>query len=121
MAALGIGIWAVSANRNSDPVLVFEFMHVGMTEYWGDSQESYGPITTDRVQTVFLSDTQTVTEIFVQSGDTVKKGDVLGNIEFSLDGEVVKSCPLLAAETVETDDSELSIWQRLLSHVGIYI
>lgn len=52
---------------------------------------------------------------------TVKKGDVLGNIEFSLDGEVVKSCPLMAAETVETDDSELSIWQRLLSHVGIYI
>ena len=84
VAALGIGIWAVSANRNSDPVLVFEFMHVGMTEYWGDSQESYGPVTTDRIQTVYLTDTQTVTEILVSQGDTVQKGDVLLRFDTTL-------------------------------------
>ena len=48
-----------------------------MTEYWGDNQESYGPVTTDKIQTVYLSDTQTVTEVMVQVGDTVKKGDIL--------------------------------------------
>ena len=56
---------------------MFAFNSVGMTEYWGDSQESYGPVSTDKIQTVFLSSTQTVTEMKVAQGDTVKKGDVL--------------------------------------------
>ena len=84
VAAIGGGIWAVSANRNSDPVLVYEFNYLGMTEYWGDSQESYGPVTTDRIQTVYLTDTQTVTEILVSQGDTVKKGDVLLRFDTTL-------------------------------------
>ena len=69
--------WYFLQNRNAEPVKVFPFQYIGMTEYWGDSQESYGPVTTDRIQTVFLSDTQTVTEILVKQGDTVKKGDIL--------------------------------------------
>ena len=44
-----------------EPVKVFAFQNMGMTEYWGDNQESYGPVTTDRIQTVFVSDTQTIT------------------------------------------------------------
>ena len=84
LAAAGVGIWYFTQNRNSEPVGVYPFNYVGMTEYWGDSQESYGPVTTDRVQTVFLSETQTVTEIFVQSGDTVKKGDVLMTFDTTL-------------------------------------
>ena len=61
----------------SEPVGVYPFSVVGMTEYWGDNQESYGPVTTDKIQTVFLSDTQIITGILVKQGDTVKKGDVL--------------------------------------------
>ena len=55
-----------------------------MTEYWGDSQESYGPVTTDKVQTVFLSETQTVIDVMVQQGDTVKKGDLLMTMDTTL-------------------------------------
>ena len=84
VVALGVGIWAVSANSGSDPVFVYEFMNLGMTEYWGDSQESYGPVTTDRIQTVYLTDTQTVTEILVSQGDTVQKGDVLLRFDTTL-------------------------------------
>ena len=73
----GGGAWYWLSHRNSEPVFVFPFEYVGMTEYWGDSQESYGPVTTDKIQTVYLSDTQTVTEILVKQGDTVKKGDLL--------------------------------------------
>ena len=76
VAAIGVGIW-YSATTSAEPVNVFAFYDVGMTEYWGDSQESYGFVQTDRVQTVFLSNTQTVTEILVAPGDTVQKGDVL--------------------------------------------
>lgn len=76
-AGIGTGVWFLTRNRTSEPVKVFPFLQMGMTEYWGDSQESYGPVSTDRVQTVFLSETQTVTEVLVQQGDTVKKGDLL--------------------------------------------
>ena len=84
LTAAGFGAWYFTQNRSSEPVGVFPFHYVGMTEYWGDSQESYGPVTTDRVQTVFLSDTQTVTEILVQAGDEVKKGDLLMTFDTTL-------------------------------------
>ncbi|MBQ3503930.1 MAG: biotin/lipoyl-binding protein [Oscillospiraceae bacterium] len=84
VAAMAAGIWYFAANRNSEPVFVYEFMYLGMTEYWGDSQESYGPVTTDRIQTVFLTDTQSVTEILVSQGDTVKKGDLLLRFDTTL-------------------------------------
>lgn len=77
LGGAGFGGWYYLQKRNTEPVSVFPFQYLGMTEYWGDSQESYGPVTTDRIQTVFLSDTQTVVDILVQPGDTVKKGDVL--------------------------------------------
>ena len=84
VGAIGAGAWYVTANRSSEPVDVFPFMYVGMTEYWGDSQESYGFVQTDGVQTVFLSGTQNVTEVFVQLGQEVKKGDVLMSFDTTL-------------------------------------
>jgi len=83
-AAVGCGFWYKAGHSSSEPVYVFPFQYVGMTEYWGDSRESYGPVTMDKIQTVFLSDTQTVTEILVQAGDTVKKGDLLMTFDTTL-------------------------------------
>ena len=82
--AVGCGIWYGVTHSSSDPVPVFPFDRVGMTEYWGDSKESYGPVTTDKIQTVFLSDTQEVTEVLVKAGDTVKKGDLLMSFDTTL-------------------------------------
>ena len=84
VAAIGVGIWFSAGNSGSEPVNVFPFHYVGMTEYWGDSQESYGFVQTDGVQTVYLSTTQTVTEILVQMGQEVKKGDVLMTFDTTL-------------------------------------
>jgi len=83
--ALGAGIW-FAAQGSGEPVNVYPFQYIGMTEFWGDNQESYGPVTTDKIQTVFLSDTQTVTEVAVKDGDTVKKGDLLFTFDTTLDG-----------------------------------
>ncbi|MBR4290790.1 MAG: biotin/lipoyl-binding protein [Oscillospiraceae bacterium] len=80
----GGGAWYYFSHKNVEPVYVFPFNYVGMTEYWGDSQESYGPVSTDKIQTVYLSDTQTVTEILVSVGDTVKKGDLLMSFDTTL-------------------------------------
>ena len=84
VAAAGLGIWYFLGHRNAEPVNAFPFTYLGMTEYWGDSQESYGPVTTDKMQTVHISSTQTVTEILVAEGDTVKKGDLLMTFDTTL-------------------------------------
>ena len=82
--SLGCGVWYYLGHNSSDPVYVYPFHYLGMTEYWGDSQESYGPVTTDKIQTVFLTDTQTVTEILVTEGQQVKKGDLLMTFDTTL-------------------------------------
>ena len=82
-AAIGVGTW-LGVRSGGDPVDVYPFIDVGMTEYWGDNQESYGPVRTDKIQTVVLSDTQTVTDILVKEGDQVKEGDVLMTFDTTL-------------------------------------
>ena len=79
-AAIG-GVYFMSQNR--EPVYVFSFQDgiVGMTDYYDYSGESSGMVKTDRVQNVFLSDTQTVKEVLVSEGQQVKKGDVLFTYE----------------------------------------
>ncbi len=81
--AIGAGVW-FGTRGSGEPVPVFPFRYLGMTEYWGDNQESYGPVSTDRIQTVYISDTQIVTEIKVKLGDTVKKGDLLMTFDTTL-------------------------------------
>ena len=73
-----------SRSGAGEPVNVYPFQYIGMTEYWGDAQESYGPVNSDRVQTIFLSESQTITEIKVAEGDTVKKGDLLMTYDTTL-------------------------------------
>ncbi len=84
VAALSVGIW-YGTRGSGEPVNVYPFVNIGMTEFWGDNQESYGPVTTDKIQTSFLSDTQTVTEVAVKNGDMVKKGDILFSFDTTLD------------------------------------
>ena len=82
--ALGLGFWYLLSHRNTEPLNAYPFHYLGMTEYWGDSQESYGPVTTDKIQTIYLSETQTVTEVMVSEGDSVKKGDLLMTFDTTL-------------------------------------
>lgn len=85
IAAVAIVAGIVLGTRgNGKTVDVYPFAMVGMTEYWGDNQESSGPVTTDKIQTVFLSDTQIITGIPVEVGAHVKKGDVLMTYDTTL-------------------------------------
>ena len=52
---------------------------------------------------------------------SVRQGERLGELQFLLDGEVVKSCPLYAKSSVTVPDEELSLWQRILARLGVYV
>ena len=84
VAAAGAAVWWFTVGKPKEPVKVFPFNYLGMTEYWGDNQESYGPVSTDRIQTIYVSDTQTVTQVHVEQGAEVKKGDLLLSFDTTL-------------------------------------
>ena len=67
-ALIGGSIYGVQRWRGSHAAVisVYEVIEVAETDYWEDQSESYGTVTTDRVQAVFLSTTQKVEEVKVQ-------------------------------------------------------
>ena len=75
VVAVAAGILALTGR--SDPVAVFSWDMIGYRDYYSGGGESSGMVTTDKVQTLFISETQKVTQILVEQGQQVKKGDVL--------------------------------------------
>ena len=73
-AAWGIMTGIRAANRA--PVKVYSVENFSTT-YWGDTAESYGSVRMSNIQKLYLSETQTVREVYVKEGDVVKKGDSL--------------------------------------------
>ena len=67
-----------------DEAAVFPVTMVGYTDFYSGTTESYGMVTTDKVQPLYVSSTQTVTEILVYPGQAVKKGDVLFTYDTTL-------------------------------------
>lgn len=51
----------------------------------------------------------------------VKAGQQLGELEFLLDGKVVRTVPLLADSDIEAESGGLNFIQKLLGHFGIYV
>lgn len=80
--AIVVGIvWALG--RNSSPVKVVPVsMH--STNYMGNETESGGYVTAEKLQKIYASSTQTVTELFVEVGQTVKAGDKLLSYDTTL-------------------------------------
>lgn len=79
--AIIIGIfWLVG--RKKDPVNVYEVSN--FNDYYGSSKESGGTVTTDKMQSIYASDTQQITEILVEEGQTVKAGDPLVSYDTTL-------------------------------------
>ena len=83
--AVGVGIFAFQKkNSQGKTVYVYGIDIAGMTDYWGDTQQTSARVQSDNVQAVMLSDTQQVTKIHVAQGDTVKKGDLLLSYDTTL-------------------------------------
>lgn len=82
VAVIAVGLMIPRAP--TEEVLVYPVSMVGYTDYYSTGSESYGVVTTDKVQTIYVSETQTVTEIMVYQGQQVKKGDVLYTYDTTL-------------------------------------
>lgn len=84
LAVAGLLTWVLLPKEPTQEVKVYDFSMVGYVNYYNYGTESYGMVTTDRVQAIMPSDTQKVTEILVYQGQNVKKGDVLYKYDTTL-------------------------------------
>lgn len=112
-AAVAAAIW-VLPNMGKETVYVYGFMDgtAGMTDYYEGSGESSGMVTTDRIQTAYLSGTQTVTEVLVSEGQEVKKGDVLFTYDTTLSDIALMKAELAIQQSkldLETAKQELRV------------
>ena len=97
-AILGIAaVWGgmvLLRNAQKEPVKVYAVTDFAMTDYWGDSSETSGMVTTDKLQKIMISDTQKVSEIYVQEGQQVKEGDPLLSFDTTLSTLAVKKAEI---------------------------
>ena len=85
-AACGI-VWGgltLARNAHRGNVNVYAVSDFSMTNYWGDTSQTSGMVSTDKMQKIFLSDTQKVKNVYVEEGQSVKKGDKLLSYDTTL-------------------------------------
>lgn len=79
------GVCAFKHFRSGGTVYVYSMDDLIITDDWiGGEEETYGNVYTSNMQTVYISSSQTVTEILVEEGQEVKKGDVLFSYDTTL-------------------------------------
>ena len=92
LAGLTAGGLLIYKKVSAGSVKVYQVSNFAMTGSDMMGSETGGMVTLDRFQKVTVSDTQTVTEIFVSPGQEVKKGDKLLSFDTTLsDIELKKS------------------------------
>ena len=91
IAACAVGVcgavWGgltIARNAQRSDVKVYSVNDFCMTDYWGDTSSTSGMVTTDKIQKVFLSSSQTVNKVWVAEGDSVSKGDKLISYDSTL-------------------------------------
>lgn len=118
-AACGV-VWggltlARDAQRGS--VNVYAVSDFSMTDYWGDTSQTSGTVSTDKMQKIYLSDTQKISKVYVQEGQTVKKGDKLLSYDTTLTSldveraQIAYEKQVLALETAQKELERLQLAQ----------
>ena len=68
----------VYRNSNQKPVAVYPVSDILLSpDYFMEDTQTYGSITADRMQSVYLSGTQKVRDVLVEEGQPVRRGDPL--------------------------------------------
>ncbi len=98
-AGLVGGLWYFG--RQTDPVEVMPVsQHYAM--FYGDEAYFDGRVTAENLQSVYVSNTQTITEVYVSEGDQVQKGDPLLSYDTTLT-EIELERKRIAVQQAELD------------------
>ena len=117
-AALVFGILIIVKVARRKPVNVYLVSDVG-TNYFGyGGGETYGDVTSDKLQKVYLSQTQTLKEFLVSEGDTVIAGDPLLKYDTELGERDVKKASI-ALEKLKLEKSSAEAMLESLNYAVI--
>ena len=116
LGAVGGGGYYYLKNRAGKEVNVFPLTQLGSANEWYDRVQTGGMVQADRMQSVYLSSTQTVTEIYVHEGQQVHVGDPILAFDTTL-SEVE-----LERARIKVDQTELEIQdaQDMLKEINSY-
>ncbi len=116
LGAAGGGGYYYLQNRAGKPVDVYPAQQLGSSNSWYGRVQTGGQIRADRMQAVYLSSTQTVTEIYVQEGQQVQVGDPILAFDTTLD-EVELTRKQIAIDQLNLDLEEA---QDTLEEINTY-
>ena len=122
IAACAVGVcgavWGgltIARNAQRSDVKVYSVNDFCMTDYWGDTSTTSGMVTTDKIQKVFLSSSQTVNKVWVAEGDSVRKGDKLISYDSTLTQAAVEQAKIeydRQGENLTTAKNELEYLKK---------
>ena len=84
VCAAGAGVTFAVRGAQKSEVMVVPVSDLNNGGYWGDSSTMEGMVASDASQNVYLTDTQSVEQVLVKEGDTVREGDVLLKYDMTL-------------------------------------
>ena len=108
----------IARNAQRGDVNVYAVNDFAMTDYWGDTSNTSGMVTTDKLQKIYISQSQTVTKVWVKEGDEVKKGDPLVSYDSTLTQASVERARIQydrQVENLSTAKSDLELLKKAQS------
>ena len=123
--AAGCGaVWGgltIARNAQRGDVNVYAVGDFAMTDYWGDSSNTSGMVTTDKLQKIYISQSQTVTKVWVKEGDEVRKGEPLVSYDSTLTEATVEKAKVAydrAVANLEAAKGQLEHLQAAANRAG---
>ena len=108
----------IARNAQRGDVNVYAVNECAMTDYWGDTSNTSGMVTTDKLQKIYISQSQTVKKVWVKEGDSVKKGTVLVSYDSTLTQASVERARIQydrQVENLSTAKSDLELLKKAQS------
>ena len=119
-AGLAVGGVALYRHYSVKPVNVYDINNICMTDYYGDVYETDGMVETRNMQSIFVSPTQSITEVYVREGQTVKEGDPLMSVDTTLT-EIEVERQRLALEKTKLDLENAKAERAKIDTYRIYV
>lgn len=105
----------IARNAQRGDVNVYAVNDFAMTNYWGDTSNTSGMVTTDKLQKIYISQSQTVKKVWVKEGDSVKKGTALVSYDSTLTQATVERAKIdydRQTENLEVMKNELELLKK---------